>query len=381
MSLLNVPIAFVFGVAWAILMGGLSGCQLQGGAWDGDRSLKGKIPAPKYPESSSSRFDSIEPTAASPVEPEIRVDPSFKVSRPWRIVFVSKDGPKGHESYSSGACGSSVWCQIWEGAEHFGQMAGADIELAYVPHECSDNYECTTAQIHLIDQLIHRGDIDGMVIGPRESNLLVPVVEKAIAAGIPVLVTDTPLNTNQVITQVLPDDYQMGERVARWVVTDLKGKGNVLVLNGPETQANALNRKSGILAGLSTGDIRVLDIQYAEWTKQEAETITREWLTEFSDIDAIMTGGGDLALGVVTALNAQAQDDMLVTSFDVYPQIEAAIASGAIDVTVDQRLPLQGQLGVQLLLQYLEQAEPFQPIVYIPDSRLLMKDNSAEVSP
>lgn len=377
MSLPKLPIAFVFGVAWIILMGGLSGCQLQRVSWEGDRALKSKILDSENPYSSSSLSDPIEPTAES----QIRVDPFFKVSRPWHIVFVSKDGPKGHESYSAGSCGSSVWCQIWEGAEQFGKMAGANVELAYVPYECSDNYECTTAQIHLIDQLIYRGDVDGMVIGPRESNLLVPVVEKAIVAGIPVLVTDTPLNTNQVITQVLPDDYQMGERVARWVVTDLEGKGNVLLLNGPETQANALNRRNGILAGLSTGDIRVLDIQYAEWTKQEAESITREWLAEFSDIDAIMTGGGDLALGVVTALNAQVQEEMLVTSFDVYPQIESAIASGDIEVTVDQQLSLQGQLGVQLLLRYLEQAETFQPIVYIPDSRLVMADNITEGGP
>lgn len=310
------------------------------------------------------------------------LDPTLRVTRPWRIVFVSKDGPKGHEIYTPGTCDRSVWCQIWEGAEQAGTMAGADIELAYVAHDCAESYDCTIAQIQLIDQLIQRGDVDGMVIGPRESNLLVPVVEKSINAGIPVLITDTPLNTDQVITQVLPDDYQMGERLAQWVVTRLKGKGNVLLLNGPETQANALNRKRGILAGLGTSDIRVLDIQYAkEWTMQEAQAITQEWIEEFSNIDAIMAGGGDLALGIINELNDQAAEDMVVTSFDVYPQIETAIASGAIDITVDQQFVSQGQLSVQLLLRHLEAAETFHPVVYVPDSRLYMKDNIANVSP
>ena len=337
---------------------------------EGDDASKQDRLAIRQQEGAGLRAVALEPTT----DYQVQLDPTFQVTRPWHIVFVSKDGPKGHDHYSIGQCGSSIWCQIWEGAQQAGAIAGAEVELAYVPTECSENYECTTAQIQLLDHLIHRGDVDGIVLGPRESNLLVPVVEKAIAAGIPVLITDTPLNTEQVVTQVLPDDHQMGKSLARWVVNHLQDNGNVLLLNGPETQANALNRKSGILAGLSTGKIRVLDIQYAEWTAQEAESITQQWLTEFSDIDAIMAGSGDLALGVVNALNAQAQSDMLITSFDVYPQIQAAITSGAIDVTVDQRLSLQGQLGVQLLLRYLEEREDLPPIIHVPDIRLLVKE-------
>ncbi|NEO57616.1 MAG: sugar ABC transporter substrate-binding protein [Okeania sp. SIO3B5] len=301
----------------------------------------------------------------------IQLIPQIQATKPWKIVFVSKDGLKGHQFHHPGNCRNSSWCSIWENAKQFGDSAGVKIELAYVHQNCAGIDECISTQVRLIDDLIAQDNIDGMIVGPRDSNLLVPVIEKAISNKIPVVIIDTPLNTTKTLTQVLVSDRKLGEEIGNWVVQQLKGEGKVLIINGPKNQYNASERKKGILSGLQTGNITILDIEETDWTKPEAKAIAKKWLKQFSDIDAIITVSGNLALGVLEEIKAQKREGILITSFDNYPEVKNAIVTGDISTTADSGLNSQGSLAVKVLVEYLENNQSFPSIVYAPKLELL----------
>lgn len=305
--------------------------------------------------------------------------PNTKATKPWKIVFVSKDGPKGHEFNYPGNCGNSSWCFIWENAKKFGDNAGVKMELVYVPQDCIGIDECISTQVKLIDDLIMRDDIDGMIVGPRDSNLLVPVIEKVISNKIPVVIIDTPLNTQKALTQVLLSDRKLGEQIGHWVVKKLKGEGKILIINGPSYQYNASERKKGILSGLKTGNMNILDTESTEWTKAEAKTIAKKWLQKFSDIDAIITASGNLALGVLDEVKAQNKQGIIITSFDTYPEVKNAILTGEISTTADSGLHSQGSLAVKVLVKYLENNQSFPSIVYAPELDLLTTEKLSEI--
>ena len=303
---------------------------------------------------------------------DLKYDQKFKAAHPWHIVFVSKDGPGGHQSQHPGNCNSSVWCAIWAGAKQAGEAAGVEIELAYAPQECEGDRDCTNVQVQAIERIIGQGDVDGMIVGPRDSNRLVPAIEKAISKGIPVLIVDTPLNSDKVITQLIPDNYRMGESLALWVASQVGEGGNVLLLNGALNEFNSLERQKGILAGLKHSNINVLDEASAKnWSQQEAQTIVRQWLAEFSDIDAAIAASGNMAIGVIEAVQSQGRDEILIASFDLDPRVKRAIAAGDLGATVDQRFSLQGQLGLQLLVKHLERGQSLPDVIYVPDVRLI----------
>ena len=78
-------------------------------------------------------------TTTSPVNfPEVDFDKAITATRPWKIVFVSQDGPKGHENIAATDCPGVVWCHMWQLAEQAGQELGVDLELAYVKEDCTN---------------------------------------------------------------------------------------------------------------------------------------------------------------------------------------------------------------------------------------------------
>ncbi|NEO27273.1 MAG: sugar ABC transporter substrate-binding protein [Kamptonema sp. SIO4C4] len=260
--------------------------------------------------------------------------------------------------------------QVWEGAQEAAEDFGLQVEL--LPNTC---HTCVEDQIRAINNRLQEGGIDGMVIMVTDSIRLAPVIEKAINQGIPVVAMDTPLNSEDILTFVVFDNVAGGKVMGEWVVEQLKGQGNVLLLDGSLEQQNAVDRKNGFLAGLKSGDIDILDTRSADWSQEKAKTITQNWLDQYSDIDAIMAANYAMALGAREAVEAVQRDDILITGFDAMPPALKAIQEGKIAATIDQTPALQARLSLQLLLRHLENGETFPDRVIMPDIPLINQAN------
>jgi len=289
-------------------------------------------------------------------------------SKPWRILFALKD------TYDpeTGAHGDLYQEQVWAGAQQAAEDFGVTVELLGNP--C---HTCVEEQIRAIDARLAAGNIDGIAIMVTDSVRLARVVEKAAESGVPVVAMDTPVNTDAILSFVVFDNFAGGRAMGEWVVQQLGGRGNVLLLDGALEQQNALDRKEGFLAGLQTGEIEILATQSANWSDAEAEQIVAGWLQEFDQIDAIVAANYAMAQGASQALRAagRSTDEVLVTGFDAMPPALAAIANGEIAATIDQTPGQQARLSVQLLIRYLENGETFPPQLVLPDIPLIESAN------
>ncbi|MBX2864416.1 MAG: sugar ABC transporter substrate-binding protein [Leptolyngbyaceae cyanobacterium MAG.088] len=302
----------------------------------------------------------------------VNLDKVVKATRPWKIVFVSQDGPKGHENITAQDCPEIVWCHMWQTATETGKNLGVETELAYVKDDCSNEEECIRQQIQLLSDLITRDDIDGIIIGPRDSNQLVPVIEKAIAANVAVIAVGTPINSQQVLTLVSFNDFEGGKAIGQWVSKQLNGKGNVLIIEGPKYQKNALDRRHGFVAGLK--GLTILDTETALWTCEKAQSISQQWLDKFPQIDAIIAASDHMAMGALIATQTAQRDDILITGYDAIPLARAAIAEGALSATAAQFPTTTTSTAMQLMVRHLETAETFPNVVYLPTPKILSKD-------
>ena len=106
----------------------------------------------------------------------------------------------------------------------------------------NDNIE---EQARVVDDLIQR-QVDGIVITPIDSNGIVPCLERAYAAGIPVIVVGTAANTDQIFGFIGTQYYEQGKYIAEYIVEALGGKGNIINLPGPPEAQNAHERNAGI---------------------------------------------------------------------------------------------------------------------------------------
>jgi ABC-type sugar transport system substrate-binding protein len=248
------------------------------------------------------------------------------------------------------------------------------VNLTVVGSDHPQTTEFVEEQILLINQQLEAGTLKGLLLGPADSLQLVPIVEKAVAQGIPVITVDTPVNTDAPLCFVGFDNQAAGEAIGTWVVEQLGGKGRVLILEGSQHHDNALDRSQGFLAGLRTGkQIIVLDRQPADWDYDQAKNRTAAWLTQYPEVDAIVAANDDMALGAIAALKAANRQNVLVTGFDGSETGLKAIAAGDLGATIDQVPEAQIHLALQLMITYLENPQPLPPSVLLKNTEVISR--------
>ncbi|MEO1132600.1 MAG: sugar ABC transporter substrate-binding protein [Cyanobacteria bacterium J06639_1] len=264
----------------------------------------------------------------------------LRVTQTWRIALVLKSRTDPY------------WQQVQAGAEATANTYGVDLNI--VGSDRPQTAAFVEEQIVAIAELLEGDDLDGLLIGPADSLRLVPIVERAIDSGIPVIAIDTPLNSDRLLASVGFDNYAAGQALGAWVVRELDGSGNVLILDGPPHHDNAIERREGFLAGLSAGQIDVLGIESAHWDAERAAAVTAQWLQEFEDVDAIVAANDSMALGAIRAVQDAKRTDIVITGFDGLADGLAAVRAGTLAATIDQQPAAQAKLGLQLLLNHLE---------------------------
>lgn len=287
--------------------------------------------------------------------PSVRI----RASRPWRIHFLMKNF----------AWASPFWRRTQEGAEQATRELGTLLTVQAIEQYAIED------QIKQLDRLVGEDRTDGIIIAPLDSNRLAPVVEKAVAAGIPIIVYDTPLNADGYLTFIGFDNFGAGNLLGRWVVEQLGGKGNILILEGPPGSQNALERRNGMLKGLGEGDINVLGLRSAHWQRQEARIITREWLARLDKVDAIMAGDDQMALGAADAIADAKRTNVIVTGFDANADALLAIREGRLHATVDQAPKQQARRAMQLMVRHLESGVSFPPTLLFDSIHLITIEN------
>lgn len=226
-------------------------------------------------------------------------------------------------------------------------------------------------QIDLIRKVLAQESPHGLILAPSDSQELVSVIDEAAAQDIPVIAIDTPINGDNLLTFIGFDDFTAGQTMATWVVEQLGGKGQVLIIQGAQNNDNAIKRHEGFLSGLETGEIVVLESQSANWLEKEAQELTAAWLEKYADVNAIMAANDQMALGAIAAIEAAGRDDILVTGFNGSKAGIEAIQSGKLGASVDQLPEELIRIAVQLMVNHLETQEPLPKEILIENTQLI----------
>jgi ABC-type sugar transport system substrate-binding protein len=87
--------------------------------------------------------------------------------------------------------------------------------------------------------------VDLLIISPNEAKALAPVVEKAYARGIPVVVADRRIESTKYQAFVGADNYLIGSEIGSYIANRLKGQGRVVEITGLTSSTPAMRRHKG----------------------------------------------------------------------------------------------------------------------------------------
>src|SRR3954462_5008148 len=194
--------------------------------------------------------------------------------------------------------------------------------------------------------------VDLILLSPFDSAGIAGAVSEAKAAGIPVVALDGYAEGG-IDTVVMSDNVQAGKLAAEYLVKQLNGKGNIVIIDGPPVSA-VTDRIKGFNEVIKKyPDIKVVAKQNGEGNREKALTVMEGTLTANKKIDAVFTINDEEAVGVQIAQEqASRQNEFFVVSVDGAPSAVDALKKGGSFAGTSAQFPNQMVLdGVALALK------------------------------
>jgi ribose transport system substrate-binding protein len=212
-------------------------------------------------------------------------------------------------------------------------------------------------QVSLVENAISQ-KVSGIIIAASDAKALVPVTEKAIAAGIPVIVIDSGLQTDKYTSFLTTDNVAAANAAGESLAKMLNGKGKVAIVNFVAGAQGAIEREKGFKDAMAKyPGIEVLQTQYYNNDKQKALSLTQDILTANPDLDAIFACNEPGTVGVGRALKEKNNRKVIEIGFDSSDDIIPLIKDGYLKGTIVQMPYNMGYLGVKAMVDKLNGKE------------------------
>lgn len=144
-----------------------------------------------------------------------------------------------------------------------------------------------------------------IILTPLSKAGLSAPVQRAMAAGIPVVLCGSGVTTNDYVTQGGRNLYQVAYDSATKLAQMMGGKGNVMMLNGIAGTDTAITWHAAALQAFSKyPGIKVVADQYSNWSISLAKQKATAILAANPKIDGVWTGGSENAIGAIEAFAA-----------------------------------------------------------------------------
>jgi ribose transport system substrate-binding protein len=205
-------------------------------------------------------------------------------------------------------------------------------------------------QIQVVENFIGR-NVSAIVLAPLDSRALVAPVEEAVAAGIPVVIIDSGLNSPKPSSTVATDNRKGGQIGAHRLGTLLGGKGRVILLRYEAGSDSTEQREAGFLEVMKSdfpGITLISADQYGGATRETAYRAAQNLLNRFGDkTDGIFAPNESTASGMLLALRETGlAGKVRFVGFDANEQLVTALREGILQGLVVQDPLKMGYLGV-----------------------------------
>jgi len=219
---------------------------------------------------------------------------------------------------------SPFYVQLKNGAEAAAEAGGDSLIFL-------DANGDVTKQNNDIQDLITQG-VDVLIINPANAQAVVPALEAAQSAGIPVITVDRPVNDETVSAHIGRDNVAMGKMVGTAVLEKLKKDGisgaKIIEIQGDAGGSVMMDRRDGFHAAMEGSGHTIVKGPYAEYIRSNAVVAMQDLLQAHPDVKVVYAHNDDMALGAMQVLEENGREDVLVSGVDGLSEALGVMASG-----------------------------------------------------
>lgn len=269
-----------------------------------------------------------------------------------------------------GDLANPFFVQVSHGAEAKAQQINGKVKFTAF----SSNYDLNT-QINQIDSFIS-SKVNLILLGAADSKGIAPAVQRAKKAGITVVAVDVGAEGG-VDATITSNNKQAGTKDGAYVAERLKGKGQIVIVNGSPVTA-VTDRVEGFLEEIKKHpEIKILSQdQNARGNREESSRVMSELLKQFNKIDAVFGINDPTAIGCDLAAKQAQRKEFFIVGVDGSPDIIPFLKDPAslIAATAAQDPYLMAQEAVKIGYEIIEGKKPKEELTLIPVG-LITKEN------
>ena len=271
---------------------------------------------------------------------------------------------------SVGSMGNPFFVALSKGAEFEARKVNPNVKVTAVGFDYDLGKQNTQ-----IDNFIAAG-VDLILLNPGDPNAIAPAIRRAQAAGIVVVAVDTAAKGANATVET--NNVQAGTIACQDLVDKMGGKGNMIILNGPQV-SSVIERVNGCKEVIAKHpDVKLLSSdQDAKGSRDGGLAVMQSLLTRYTTVDGVFAINDPTAIGGELAAKQMQRTNFPITAVDGAPDAEAAlknpnskqfVASASQDPFMMARLAVQE--GVDLLNGKKPEKDPL-----LMDSKLVTRDN------
>ncbi|MCB8821426.1 ABC transporter substrate-binding protein [Microvirga rosea] len=270
---------------------------------------------------------------------------------------------------SVGSLGNPFFVATIKGIEDKAKSINPNVKITSVSSDYDLNKQFTQ-----VDNFIASG-ANVLMINAVDPIAVEPSVKRAQAAGMVVAAFDVAAAGADVT--VMTDNVKAGEIACQYIVDHLKGKGDVLIVNGPQV-SSVTDRVKGCKAVFEKNSgIKVLsDNQDAKGSREGGFAVTQSLLTRFPKVDAIFAINDPTAIGANLAAKQLNRNEFIITAVDGAPDIEAELKSGnsLIKASASQDPYVMAGQSLELAAGILNGKKPEKNVILL-EPKLITSEN------
>ncbi|MBO8163940.1 MAG: substrate-binding domain-containing protein [Brevibacillus sp.] len=194
-------------------------------------------------------------------------------------------------------------------------------------------YVITTAadpnkQTNDIEDLISQ-KVDAIVMLPIESAALTPVAKKVKEAGIPLVIVDREIESDDFTALVKGDNIGIGLGAGRYLAEQLGGSGKIVEIIGVPSSVTTMRSEGFREAIKEYPGMEIIVSQSGDFQKEKSLHVMQNILQSQQHIDAVYTHDDEMALGVLQAIReAKRTDIKVVTGAGGHKEVYKLIKEG-----------------------------------------------------
>lgn len=242
----------------------------------------------------------------------------------------------------------------------------------------SDAKGKTSLLIYQIDKFIQE-KVDLLIVGTNDADAVVPIISKAYEKGIPVIILDRGVNTQNYTTFINSDNIEIGALGARHIAKKLDYKGNVLLFEGLQNADVTQLRSKGFMDEISQHQAIKVIKRTGNYLRKDAIFEMEKLVKEGIKIDAIFSQSDSMLSGVRLVLQKHGikESSIVMVGCDYTSEAKKAIENSTQNSSI--KFPLGGKEAVETAVKIFSKESVSKHISI--SVALITKENVLNIEP